>query len=250
MCITAYLLDDEAKSSAILANKLERFCPQVKIIGQSQNPEDAIDFIKSNNPDLVFLDIAMPGMTGFEFMTHFSEPNFEVIFVTAFDHYAIQAIKHCAIGYLVKPVAKEDLIFSVHRAAESIKNKEMLLKNKQLIANLSIQTFKQKKIIVPSQSGLQFLKISDIVCLEGTEGYTNIHLVDKTTILSSHNIGHFADLLDSNVFFKTHKSHVINLDYLEEYLNEGYVILESKKQIPVSRNRRTDFLNLLKQNRV
>jgi len=248
MSIRVYLIDDEAKASAILENKLQRFCPQLTVIGSSQDPAEAIAFIKEKKPDLIFLDIAMPTMTGFELIKEFEEPDFEVIFVTAFDHFAIQAIKHCAIGYLVKPVAKEDLILSVHRAVESIQNKEMLQKNNQLIANLSIQTFQNKKIVVPSQTGLQFLRIADIIRFEGTEGYTRLHMSDGSSVLSSHNIGHFAELLDPNIFFKTHKSHVINLDFIESYLNEGYVLLEGNHQVPVSRNKRNSFLQLLKNN--
>ena len=248
MSIRVFLVDDEAKASAILENKLQRFCPQLSIIGSSQDPVEAIEFIRREKPDLIFLDIAMPTMTGFELIKEFDEPDFEVIFVTAFDHYAIQAIKNCAIGYLVKPVAKEDLILSVHRAVESILNKEMLSKNKQLIANLGVQTFQQKKIVVPSQNGLQFVKIDHIIRLEGIEGYTKLHLVGGISILSSHNIGHFADLLDTVSFFKTHKSHIINLEYIESYLNEGYVMLEENHQVPVSRAKRAEFLNMLKSN--
>ncbi|WP_028374598.1 LytR/AlgR family response regulator transcription factor [Leeuwenhoekiella sp. MAR_2009_132] len=248
MSIRVYLIDDEPKALSILQNKLERFCPQLTIIGKSQKPEEAITFIKSEKPELIFLDIAMPTMTGFELLREFDEPSFEIIFVTAFDHYAVDAIKHCAIGYIVKPVAKEDLILSVHRAIESIEYKHALSKNKQLIANLGVRTFQQKKIVVPTQNGLQFLKIADILRCEGTDGYTKIYLADQTSILSSHSIGHFADLLGDSVFFKTHKSHLINLDYLKSYLNEGYVILEGKHQVPVSRNKRSDFLNFLRNN--
>jgi len=246
MKIDAILIDDERKALAILKNKLERLCPNVSIIGETQNPVEGIELIKKLKPKLVFLDIAMPEMSGFDLLTKISNPDFEIIFATAFDNYAIEAIKHCAIGYLVKPVDNSDLISAVENAIKNIKEKTALEKNKLLIENLGVQTFQNKKIIIPSQDGLEFVKISDIIHCEGVDGYTKIYFVNKKPILSSYSIGHFNKLLDNNDFYLVHKSYLINLSYIEKYLNEGYVILSERHKIPVSRNRRQDFLNRLK----
>lgn len=244
--ITAILIDDERKALAILRNKLERLCPNIEIIAETQDPNEGLELIQTLKPQLVFLDIAMPNMSGFDILSQIDQPCFEVIFVTAFDEYALEAINHCAIGYLVKPVDNKDLISTTNKAIQNIKDKTALEKNRLLIENLGVHTFQSKKIVIPSQEGLEFIKIKDIVHCEGNNGYTNIHFENRKPILSSNSIGHFNKLLDNQNFYLVHKSHLINLDFIDKYLNEGYVVLINNSKIPVSRNRRQDFLNSLK----
>lgn len=246
MTVTAILVDDENKSLAILKNKLERLCPNINVIGETQDPEEAIELITSLNPQLVFLDIAMPGMNGFEMLQKIPKPQFEIIFVTAFDRYGIEAIKHCAIGYIVKPIDSQDLIQAVAIATENIVDKTALAKNTQLIENLGIQSFQQKKIVIPSQDGLEFVKVEDIIHCQGTDGYTKIHFQHSKPIMSSYSIGHFFKLLKHKDFYLIHKSHLINVNYILKYLNEGYVVLEDNHKLPVSRTKRTDFLNMIR----
>lgn len=246
MTVTAILVDDEHKSLAILKNKLERLCPNIDVIGETQDPEEAIHLITNLKPQLVFLDIAMPGINGFEVLEQISQPSFEVIFVTAFDNYGIEAIKHCAIGYVVKPIDSQDLIQAVSVATQNIADKTALQKNTQLIENLGIQSFQQKKIVIPSQDGLEFVKIEDIIHCQGTDGYTKIHFQQSKPIMSSYSIGHFFKLLKHQDFYLIHKSHLININYILKYLNEGYVVLQDNHKLPVSRNKRTDFLNMIR----
>lgn len=246
MTINTILIDDERKALAILKNKIERLCPNVNIIGETQSPEEGIALIKKLKPQLVFLDVAMPEMSGFDVLAEIDNPTFEIIFATAFDNYAIEAIKHCAIGYLVKPVDNTDLVSTVNKAIQNIEDKSALEKNKLLIENLGVQTFQNKKIVIPSQEGLEFVQISDIIHLEGDNGYTNIHFANRKSILSSHSIGYFNKILQNQTFYLIHKSHLININHIEKYLNEGYVIMTNNHKAPVSRNRRQDFLNSLK----
>lgn len=246
MNINAVLVDDEPKALAILRNKIERFCPRINIVGQTQHPEEAIAIINKEKPQLVFLDIAMPQISGFDLLKEIDNLNFEIIFVTAFDQYAIDAINHCAIGYLLKPVDNQSLIETVNKAITNIEEKTALKKNRLLIDNLGITTFLKKKIVIPSQEGLEFVKIEDVIHLEGNQGYTSIHLVDRKPILSSYSIGHFHKILDNQIFYLVHKSHLINTNHIERYLNEGYLLLSNHQNVPVSRNRRQDFLDRLK----
>lgn len=250
MVITAILIDDERKALAILKNKLERLCPNVKIIGETQDPNEGVQLINELTPQLIFLDIAMPEMSGFDLLKEIECPSFEIIFATAFDNYAIEAIKHCAIGYLVKPVDNNDLIETVNKAILNIEEKNALKKNKQLIENLGIHTFQNKKIVIPSHEGLEFIQITDIIHFQGEQGYTNIHFTNRKPILSSHNIGYFCKLLQNQGFYLIHKSHCINLSHIEKYLNEGYVILTNNHRLPISRNRRQDFLIHIGKNSV
>lgn len=246
MKINAILIDDERKAIAILKNKLVRFCPDVTVIAETQSPTEALLLIDSLKPDLVFLDVAMPELSGFDVLSKIENPNFEIIFATAFDNYAIEAIKHCAIGYLVKPVDNDDLVKAISKATNNILKKSALEKNKQLIQNLGVQNFQDKKIVIPSQDGLEFVKIADIVHFEGDNGYTQIIFTNRKPILSSNSIGHFSKILNNKSFYLIHKSHLINLNYIEKYLNEGYVVLSNGSKLPVSRVRRQEFLNSLK----
>ncbi|WP_139856229.1 LytR/AlgR family response regulator transcription factor [Aequorivita sinensis] len=246
MKITALLVDDERKSLAILKNKLERLCPGISIVGETRNPKEALILIDKLIPQLVFLDVAMPGMSGFDLLASIKTPSFEVIFVTAFDNYAIDAIKHCAIGYLVKPVKSQDLIATVDKAIQNIEEKTSFKKNQLLIENLEVRTFQKKKIVIPTLAGMEFIKIKEIIRCEGEDGYTRIYFKNRKQILSSHSIGHFNSLLENHDFYLVHKSHLINLHHIDKYLNEGTVILKNNCKVPVSRNRRTDFLSRIK----
>lgn len=246
MKVTALLIDDERKALAILKNKLERLCPNVNIVGETQDPKEGIELIKRLNPQLVFLDIAMPEMSGFDLLGEIANPDFEIIFATAFDNYAIEAIKHCAIGYLVKPVDNKDLIIAVKKAINNIEDKTALEKNRLLINNLNVKTFLDRKIVIPSNEGLEFVKISEIVYFEGENGYTRIHFKNRKSFLSSHSIGYFAKLLVNQPFYLIHKSYLVNITYIEKYLNEGYIILEDHSKLPVSRAKRQDFFTYIK----
>jgi len=246
MKIKTILVDDERKALAILKNKIERLCPGIDVIAETQNPKEAISLIMNLKPDLVFLDIAMPELNGFDVLKQFEQPNFEIIFATAFDDYAIEAIRHCAIGYLVKPIDNDDLQNSVNNAIKNIEEKTALKKNKILIENLGVQKFQKKKIVIPSTDGLEFVKISEIIHCEGVDGYTKIYFENLKPILSSNSIGHFNKLLKEHDFYLVHKSHLINVEHIEKYLNEGYVLLTQNHKIPVSRNKRADFLNSLR----
>ena len=247
MKITAILIDDERKALAILKNKIERKCPNVTIIGETQSPLEGLTLIEKLKPQLVFLDIAMPEMSGFDLLEKIENPAFEIIFVTAFDTYAIEAINNCAIGYLVKPVDNQELIVSVSKAILNIEEKTALEKNKLLIENLGVQTFQKKKIVIPTQNGLEFVKIEEIIHCEGMDGYTKIYFENRKPMLSSNSIGHFNKLLENQDFYLVHKSHLINMDHIKKYLNEGSLILTNNYKVPVSRNRRSDFLNSLKK---
>ena len=248
MKIKTILIDDEPKALSILENKIERLCPSIEIIAKTQNPHEAITLIKELKPQLIFIDIAMPEINGFDVLKQFENPDFEIIFATAFDDFAIDAIKHCAIGYLVKPIDNEDLKLAVATATQNIEEKTALEKNKLLIENLGIQSFQNKKIIIPSVEGLEFVTIADIIHCEGVDGYTKVHCKDQKPKLSSHSIGHFNKLLNSNDFYLVHKSHLINLNYIQKYLNEGYVLLEGNFKVPVSRSKRQEFLEKIKTN--
>lgn len=246
MNVRTLIIDDERKAIEILRNKLETLFPQVEIVGTTQSPEDGLLMIKNLEPQLVFLDIAMPQMSGFDLLAKVENPNFEIIFATAFDNFALAAIKHCAIGYLVKPIDNKDLLAAVTHAYDNIEKKNALEKNQVLLDNLSQQSKHKRKVAIPVEDGLEFVNVCDIIHCEGVKGYTKIYLSNNLHLLSSYSIGHYCDLLGEQTFYQVHKSHLINIDCIKKYTNEGFVLLANKREVPVSRNRRSDFLDILK----
>jgi len=242
MSITAYIIDDERKAISIIKSKLERTASDIDVIGEFQDPEKALKEMEKNTPDLIFLDISMPKMNGFEFLRQIKDPAFEVIFVTAYGDYAIEAIRHCAIGYILKPIIDQDLLLSIENAKKNIEHKTALTKNRQLIENLGSVQNKNKKIAIPSSKGLDFVEVQNIIRCEGTQGYTILYLKNKQQMVSSYSIGYFGKMLESLNFFLTHKSHLINLDYIDKYDRNGTVELQGNHIIPVARNRRELFL--------
>ncbi|MBF4985032.1 response regulator transcription factor [Nonlabens mediterrranea] len=242
MSIKTILIDDEPKAIAILKNKIERLCPDLEIVATIEKPALAFDIINELQPQLVFIDIAMPGMSGFDVLEQFKKPQFEIIFATAFDQYALDAIKQCAIGYLVKPIDNEDLVEAVTNATTNIEQKNALVKNTQLLENINQENFQKKKIVIPSTDGLEFVKVKSITHCEGVDGYTKIHFTNRKPILSSSSIGHFKKLLSHPDFYHVHKSYVANTNHIIKYLNDGYVTLTGDVTIPVARAKRAEFL--------
>ena len=242
MKLKAILVDDEEKALKVLALKLKRFFPDISIIATCKDPTEAIKTIESTKPDLVFLDIEMPKINGFDVLQKFKNPNFEIIFVTAYSNYALEAIKNCAIGYVVKPIDNDDLKTAVDNALKNRNLKTSLEKNTTLIANLKATHTSDSKIIIPSQKGFDFIKLNEIIRCEGESGYTKIVLKNSKNILSSYSIGKFVKMLSNKHFFLIHRSHLVNLKYVSGYLNEGYISLDNGDNIPISKINRQDFI--------
>ena len=242
MNLKAILVDDEEKALKSLQIKVNQFFPEIEIIATSQRPIEAIELIKSQKPDLVFLDIEMPQLNGFDVLQQFEKPNFEIIFVTAYNDYAIEAIQCCAIGYVVKPIDNDDLKIAIENAIKNIALKNSLAKNSTLIANLRNTQTNDHKIIIPSQKGLDFIKINDIIRCEGESGYTRIILNNDKTILSSYSVGKFVKMLENKNFLLAHRSHLVNLKFVSGYLNEGYITMENGDNLPISKNKRQEFV--------
>lgn len=247
MKLKAILVDDEEKALKSLQIKVKRFFPDISILATIQNPVEAVQIIEEQKPDLVFLDIEMPQLNGFDVLQKFEKPNFEIIFVTAYSDYAIEAIQHCAIGYIVKPIDDSELKSAVENALKNRKLKTALEKNKTLIENLKNQQSTDSKIIIPSQKGLDFVKISDIIRCEGDAGYTKIIIQDAKTILSSYSIGKFVKMLTNKNFTLIHRSHLVNLKYVSGYLNEGYITMENGDRLPISKTNRSEFIEKMSE---
>lgn len=242
MNITAFIIDDERKAVSILKNKLEKIAPEISITGEFQDSENALQALENTPPDLVFLDISMPKMNGFEFLNQMSKPSFELIFVTAYQEYALEAIRHCAIGYLMKPINDQDLQNAVENAKKNLTQKTALAKNMQLVENLNVEKSRHKKVAIPSFKGLDFIEIQNIIRCEGLQGYTVLYLKTGEQLISSYSIGFFYKMFENLNFFLAHKSHLINIEYIQKYDRSGTLELENNHLVPLARNRREIFL--------
>jgi two-component system, LytTR family, response regulator len=244
--ITAILIDDEAKGRLALREKLSAYCPQVQVLAEASNGQEALLLIQHHKPQLIFLDIEMPRMNGFEMLNALPEKNFHVIFTTAYDQYAIKAIKYAAFDYLLKPIDIEEL----KTAVEKIELKEGNQTKKQaelLQQNIEHPKKQLNKLAIPTLEGLLFFDINDIIHLEANSNYTFIHFSGKPKITASKTLKEFEEILPENIFFRTHHSHLINLNYIKRYIkgDGGQIELQNGNYVDVSRRKKEEFLKVI-----
>jgi len=243
--ITAIIVDDEESARSILRSLLERFCPQVKVLGSYSNVESAVHSINSLKPKLVFLDIEMPNYSGFEIVNFFEEVNFEMVFITAYDKYAIRAFEVSAVDYLLKPIDIDRLKEAVERVEKRVG--QTLSLDKQLLTE-SLQSKKGNRISLSIKGYQTILEVANIVAIEANESYAHLHMADGNVHLISKNLKHFEMLLAENPrFFRTHKSWIINLDSMEKYQrSSGDIILNGGLIAKLSKYRKEEFESVLK----
>lgn len=238
------IIDDEQKSRDNLVNKLTRFCPTVEVIGQADNVQSGLDIIKERNPHLVFLDIEMPDGTGFDLLEKSEHAgSFNVIFVTAHDNYAVKAFRYSAIDYLTKPIDPEVLIEAVEKARDDIENANISRKLEALLENKN----GLEKIALPTSDGIQLIRVSNIIRCQSDGNYTHFFLKQGEKILITRTLKEYTDLLSEHGFHRIHHSHLINISYVERYVNRdgGYVVMEDGTHVEISRRKKDEFLTAL-----
>lgn len=241
--IKAMLIDDEKHALDGLRLKLKKHFSDIQILAEFTDPQEAIKGINLQKPELVFMDITMPVLSGFDVLSQVENPDFEVVFVTAYSDFAIEAIEHAAIGYIVKPIDIDELVKVVHRAIKNIKDKRSINQNMVLLSYLQEKN-KNARIAVPMQKGIRFLKVNDIVRFSGVDGYTKICLVDNSSILSSYSIGKFSKMVEGKGFYACHKSHLINLKHVNGMLNNGMIEMLGG-EVPCSKAKKNELLRLV-----
>ena len=244
--LKAILVDDELNSLQNLQFKIHEYCPSIKVVAQSQNPEDAIRLIQQYKPDVVFLDIEMPRMSGFKMLEQIPEIDFEIIFITAYNHYAINAIRISAFDYLVKPVAIEELQQTVERLGNFTikKTRERADILKKNLANPKSQ---EDHIAIPTNDGLEFIQIKQILRIESSSNYSKIILLTGPQMLVTRQLKDFEELLQDYRFYRVHHSHLINLNYISKYVrgDGGQITMRNGDIIDVSRRKKEVFLKLI-----
>jgi two-component system LytT family response regulator len=244
--LRAILVDDEINSLQNLQQKIEQFCPAVKIVVTAQQPEEAILFIHHYKPDVVFLDIDMPRMNGFKMIEELEEVNFEIVFTTAYNHYAVDAIRISAFDYLVKPVSVKDLQHCVDRLVES-RNRLTRERLNILRQSLSEKISLDDKIAVPTIEGLKFLQINTIVRIEAGDGFSTVELNSGKSIRITMPLKELEEILLKYRFYRIHNSHLINLSFVDSYIrgDGGEVVMQNGDTISVSKRKKEEFLKLI-----
>ena len=244
--ITTIIIDDEPKGRQALRQKLSTYCSNVQIMAEAANGKEALVLIQKHQPQLIFLDIEMPVMNGFEMLNAIVEKNFHVIFTTAYDQYAIKAIRYAAFDYLLKPVDIEELITAVGKISGNTSSTEQEKKVDTLQHNLVVSK-ELNKIAIPTADGLLFFEIRNITHLEAHSNYTHIYFNNRMKLITAKTLKDFDDMLPSKMFFRTHQSHLINLSCIKKYSKEngGKIELLDGTFIDLARRKRDAFIRIL-----
>lgn len=254
--LRAVIIDDEEKSRKLLRNLLQTYCKNVEVAALADSVTAGIKAIQRQQPHIVFLDIVMPRENGFELLNQMETVDFEVIFTTAYDQYAIRAIKACALDYLLKPIDVEELQMAVTRAEEKLQQQSRQqpdLRLAEFLSNLQTPEHPPRKIGIPTLNGVKFCDIDRILMCKAEGNYTTIYIEGKEKLeLVARTLKEFEDLLSGYNFMRTHRSFLINLNHLKEYVRGssshspngegGCVLLSNNLKVPVSRDKRKALL--------
>lgn len=239
--LSAIIIDDEQRARSVLKSLLARNCDQVEVVKEAANLQEGVEFIKTNGIDLVFLDVQMPVYAGYEIATFFEKIDFEIIFVTAFDHFAIKAFELNAIDYLVKPINRQRLVEAVDKANNKILNSNQLQEYQHILETMRDK--KMERIIIPESGNRRVVEVNDIVAIEADGSYCKLFLENDQEIILSKNLKHFEGLLEEHTqFFRSHRAWVVNLDKVNS-LNKTELTITLKNGLTskLSRSKLDEF---------
>lgn len=247
--IKAVIIDDEQHSIDTLKWKLENYCPEVKVTATFGNPAEGVAYLKANQPNLLFLDIEMPMLNGFDVLEELGRDlPFDIIFTTAYDNFGIQAVKFSALDYLLKPVQNKELKEAIEKHLSKVQGKIPTEQIDILLENVNAERKgKVGKIALASKESIEFVDPNNIICCEANSNYTNIYMIEGRKKLISKTLKEFQDMLMPHHFFRPHNSFLINLNRVSEFIRSdgGYLVMENKIKIPVSKGRREELMDLL-----
>jgi len=248
--VRTILVDDEPRGLNTLKKLLQEYCPEVRVVAECADAESARDKLELLEPQLAFLDISLPGKTSFDLLAELDKVNFEIIFVTAHNEYTLQAFHYSAVDYLMKPIDEDLLLDAVKRAEKRIAINSINNNVSALLHNLQkVQAPQEMKLCIPSLKGFQVVDLKEILYCEASSSYTNFYFADKRSIITAKTIHEYEELLDDAGFVRIHKSYLVNLLHVKEYLRGegGSVILSNGKELEVSRRKKDVFLSKMKE---
>lgn len=243
--ISCVLIDDEQHAIETLEWELEKCDFPIKIMSTFQDPKEGRDFLNTTQPDLVFLDIEMPFLNGFELLNQLDSINFHIVFTTAYDKFALNAFKVSALDYLLKPVDRDDLNKVLEKVLE-IKRKKDITSQIEILSQRLKGEF--SKVALPTLKGLEFIEIENIVRCSAESNYTHIYLANGKKILISKTLKQVEEILKEGTFFRVHSSSLINLKMIKQYIkgDGGQVVLEDGSVVDVARSKKKDFLQIFR----
>lgn len=247
--IKAVIIDDEQHSIDTLKWKLENYCPDVTLQASFDNPAEGITYLKKSPPDLLFLDIEMPLLNGFDVLEELGpDISFDIIFTTAYDNFGIQAVKFSALDYLLKPVQNKELKDAIDKHMKKAQHRVPQGQIEVLLSNIDAEKKgKLGKIALASKESIEFVDAQEIICCEANSNYTNVYMDEGRKRVISRTLKEFEEMLSPYQFFRPHNSYLINLRRVREFVrgDGGYLVMENKMKIPVSKSRREDLLDQL-----
>lgn len=229
--LKALIVEDNAFMATVLHDLLVQHARAIAVLGIANSGEEALQLIASQKPNVVFLDVELPDMTGFEMLQQIDDIHFQTIFTTSHSHYAIKAFRFNALDYLIKPIKESELDEAVRRLLKSAGN-SMEVRN--ALSNLESQSVENQKLVLLTQNGTLRLPLKQITHIEGERNYSYIHLSNGSRELSSKNLAYFEDILTDKNFFRSHRSHLVNR-YHVEALKDDHFVLKNGLEIPISR---------------
>ena len=240
----AIIVEDEKRNVNVLTELLAEYCPAIKVVAVAGNVKEAINAISQLKPDLVFLDVELPDGTGFSVVEAFPKDHFSIIFVTAYEHYAIKAIRACALDYLLKPVDIDDLVAAVNKVKAEQSSPDLQKRKEILMHNNRQSGLTGRKIALPTMEGLLFISQDDIIYCAAESNYTRFILTTKEKILVSKPLAYFEELLDEVNFCRTHQSFLVNLNHVQKYVKGrgGYLVMTDGSMVEVSLRMKGQFL--------
>ncbi len=245
--IRALAIDDEPAAISTLQLMIEKYAPEITELRCTNEPREGIKLIKELAPQLLFLDIQMPVFTGFELIKQLDSIPFEIIFTTAYDQYAIEAIRFSALDYLLKPIDAEELKRAVRRFIEHQSQKEQSRKDlyKNLMHNIR-STQAEFKLAISSSEGIYFYNPNQIIRLEAESNYTRFYFTDKRPLVVAKTLGEYEEMLLPHGFLRTHRTHLVNRNYVQSFMPEGYLLMKDNSKVEISRRRKEEVLGTLK----
>lgn len=243
----AIIVDDEPKGRNLLREMIERECPDIKISAVASNAREGIDLIKHHHPDVIFLDINMPVMNGFEMLQELQPAPFDTVFITAYDQFAIKAFKYNAFDYLLKPLNPDELSHCVERLKEKKLQTNLQQRFQSLINQMEHPARLPDRLTIHSMNGITVMPIADIIYLEAAGAYTIFYWKDQEKIISSINLKEYEELLSEQDFFRVHNSFLINMAHVKKFLKEdgGCIIMSNGSRVILSKRKRDEFFRLL-----
>ena len=244
--IKTIVIDDEPSAIGVIDSLLESYADRVEVCARCNTVEDAVKSVKKFAPDLLFLDVELSDGSGFEVIEHFPDLSCRIIFVTAFEHYALKAIKHHAFDYIMKPIDPTEFGATMEKVCSDIRNEEPVKENKDLLRFM--YEAMQNKIAVPTRHGFQYLEIDEILMISGEGSYARVRFLNGNEMVVTKIIKDFEQILKDRGFLRVHKSYLVNLRYIEELRKDdsGYLVMKEGIRVPISLKDKDQILNSLR----